>query len=338
MAIASMGNLSQGQRHGLKAFAIASLLSMGLHSCGNPIEAKSGLLDKLEQLEFVPTGEVNSRTLLQAGYFAGTTVSLLVDRFEATRSDLARAGFQSPAERGWAGIEGWDGGSLNETGAWPACMDFVEAQAYAAASGMRLPTTSEWIYIAAGRLGHRYPWGHTWQKSVANTMGLGLDRPLPVGTFEGGRGPFGTYDQIGNLWEWTRDWVPGLGDPFGAGAGLPAAGEESPYVSALGGSFSSRQRPLFWDAEAPLSFNALTLTRTHQSQEVGARCVAEAREYLLQVGGDLGDSPSSARRLRAIGARWYSTGEGDAMALLESLAHLDRKTMGFQFLLEGARQ
>jgi formylglycine-generating enzyme required for sulfatase activity len=209
---------------------------------------------------------------------------------------------------------------------------------------MRLPTSGEWIYIAAGRLGHRYPWGHNKQKSVANTLGLGVARPLPVGTFEAGRGPFGTYDQIGNLEEWTTDWVPGSGDPVGldegfvgeAGGGLTEG--QQPFLSAMGGSYTSRQRPLFLaGAEVPLNFFARSLTREHRSREVGVRCVAEAESYLSLVASDLGDSADSRHRLRAIGERWHATGEGAVVEMLERLIAGPGSAAGFKYLLEGAR-
>lgn len=329
-----MGNKSLRHWQGVGALALAALSAL---SCSDQIEAKAGLLHELERLAFVPAGEVNSRILLKADFAAGTSVPLLVDRFEVTRSDLDNSGLEAPSERGWLGEKGWAGGSLEETGNWPACVSFPEAIEYAHSRGMRLPAVGEWLYIAAGRLGHRYPWGHTWQKSVANTLGLEFGRPLPVGTFEGGRGPFGTYDQIGNLWEWTSDWVPGIGDPFGEGVGLEDLGGEPPYLSALGGSFTSRQRPLFWDAESPLSFYAISLTRGHRSREVGMRCVAEAEGYLLRIAHDLGNSAVSQKRLRAIGARWASTGEGAVIELLERLVAQDASALGLKSLLEGAR-
>src|SRR6185295_18284062 len=84
-------------------------------------------------------------------------------------------------------------------------MTLPEARAFADSRGMRLLTAREWIRIACGTRALPYPWGGTEASSVANTLNLGVGRPLPVGTFEQGRTPLSTYDMAGNVWEWVEE-------------------------------------------------------------------------------------------------------------------------------------
>jgi formylglycine-generating enzyme required for sulfatase activity len=77
-----------------------------------------------------------------------------------------------------------------------------DARAYARWAGKRLPTTIEWQYAAQGMDGRKYPWGNTFDSTRCNTRRIG---PTPVDAFPGGKGPFGTMDLVGNVWQMTAD-------------------------------------------------------------------------------------------------------------------------------------
>lgn len=144
--------------------------------------------------------------------------------------------------------------------ACPAPMTRLEAQAFCAQRGMRLPTDLEWELAVRGVDGRDYPWGNRFDPKRANVPGLPAkaDAPQalkPVDAYAQERSPFGLVDTVGN----AGDWVINESGSY-----------ERIYMGA-----TYRFNP-----EDATAFRVLPLTETYSflEREITARCVSSAVE------------------------------------------------------------
>lgn len=130
-----------------------------------------------------------------------------------------------------------------------------DALAFAAWAGKRLPTEDEWEVAARGGKGFLFPWGNDWQSSRGNFESSHLGDTCSV--YDSGRqgmSPFGVYDLLGNVYEWTSSNFTSAGK---------TAVEPSRVFILKGGDWASR---------SVVSAASRRLERETWSNCIGFRC------------------------------------------------------------------
>jgi formylglycine-generating enzyme required for sulfatase activity/tRNA A-37 threonylcarbamoyl transferase component Bud32/pimeloyl-ACP methyl ester carboxylesterase len=141
------------------------------------------------------------------------------------RPELARFADRSgmPGPRGWSGQEYPPGRAR-----YPVTdVSWLEASAYCAAAGKRLPTVFEWEKAARNGLaatteGVMMPWGYVGPGSATSMRAnFGSSGPAPVDAYPFGISTYGAYNMAGNVKEWTAN-------PLQNGYGITGGSWEDP--------------------------------------------------------------------------------------------------------------
>ncbi len=154
-------------------------------------------------------------------------------------------------------------GSGNKPVTWVSLED---ARAYAAWAGKRLPHEWEWQYAAQGIAGNLYPWGNTWDSTAIPVpdKGRALRGPDSVDAHPSGASTFGVMDLVGNIWQWTDEFVD----------------EHTRSGILRGGSYYQPQGSIWYFPQAyRLDEHGkllLMAPSTDRSGTVGFRCVEDA--------------------------------------------------------------
>lgn len=80
------------------------------------------------------------------------------------------------------------------------------ASAFCSWAGRKLPAEAQWEKAVRGTDGRIYPWGNTFDKTLANSFEGGKGDTTAVGSYTRGASFYGAMDMAGNVWEWVGDW------------------------------------------------------------------------------------------------------------------------------------
>ena len=184
---------------------LISPLGLALSNCDTDLVRAS--LEILDSTVEIVAGDV----------LLGTTEldPILVDHFRIGRYPVTNAQYERfveatghPPPADWRNEDPeLDGRFLPNFGDHPVShVSCTDAEAYADWIGGRLPSFEEWERAARGDDARNFPWGNEIDKPRCNTAETGVGNTTPVGTFPDGISPFGCYDLLGNVWEWSSTW------------------------------------------------------------------------------------------------------------------------------------
>ncbi len=136
-----------------------------------------------------------------------------MDKFPVTNEDFKKfleASHYRPTDdlnflRDWKNghyPEGW----AKKPVTWVSLSD---ARTYASWAGKRLPHEWEWQFASQGTDGRKYPWGNEWNSSAVPLPDRTrtMRAPDDVEAHPAGASPFGVMDMVGNVWQWTDEYV-----------------------------------------------------------------------------------------------------------------------------------
>ncbi|MGO9239921.1 MAG: formylglycine-generating enzyme family protein [Bryobacteraceae bacterium] len=158
------------------------------------------------QFPWEPSPRRHHRELLQMHRYA-------IDKYPVTNAQfkqfIGATGYHPADDHNF--LRGWNNGTYpegwgNKPVTWVSLED---ARAYAQWAGKRLPHEWEWQYAAQGADGRLYPWGNEFDATAVppQDKGRSMRPPTDVDAYPKGASPYGVMDMVGNVWQWTDEFI-----------------------------------------------------------------------------------------------------------------------------------
>ncbi|MBI3242249.1 MAG: SUMF1/EgtB/PvdO family nonheme iron enzyme [Chloroflexi bacterium] len=149
---------------------------------------------------------------------------------------------------------------------------WVQADAYCAWAGKRLPSEAEWEYAASGPGNFKWPWGKSFDLNLSAASARDTQ---PVGSYPNGASPFGVFDMAGNVNEWVADsFAPTFYADSPASNPLNTEGTQNIF---RGGSFDNADGSFFTTSRRYPQGRGFT------DVDIGFRCAQDAPEVNAAV-------------------------------------------------------
>jgi formylglycine-generating enzyme required for sulfatase activity len=217
--------------------------------------------DNINASESATTPVIAGLLAVEGGEFAvggGETQRPLqrvfVENFRIAETEVTNAQYaEFISETGHRAPIEWNGAEFPKgTGEYPVVnVSWHDANAFCVWLGnkyqqnVRLPTQAEWELAAGGAQRFKYPWGNDWNDDGVEPEKS--DGASPVKSFPVNKSPFGAYDMLGNVWEWTSEEISRK--EMESEVAKRATTENEKIYLALGGSFNEDRSKLgntFW--------------------------------------------------------------------------------------------
>ncbi|OAD22353.1 Sulphatase-modifying factor domain protein [Candidatus Thiomargarita nelsonii] len=148
--------------------------------------------------------------------------------------------------------EGWGRGNRPVIYvSWHDAVAYAEWLSEQTGEKYRLPTEAEWEYVARAGTSTKYWWGNEIGSNKGNCRNSGdrFEYTAPVGSFKAN--PFGIYDTVGNVWEWTQDIYGSYSSSLSSDPTGPSTGSTRVYRGGGWNVTAPNCRPAYRDRYSP---------------------------------------------------------------------------------------
>ena len=200
----------------LLVFVVLVLVLVG-SGCGSESQGDTWTRPADEMvMVYVPEGEFEMGSneefppfLHGKGIIGKPAHSVALDGFWIDRTEVSNAQYRRCVEAveceapGFMCMEFKDEAKTNHP---LPCASWLQAEAYCAWAGGRLPTEAEWEYAARGPENFIYPWGDDEPNATLLNYDDNVGDTTEVGSYPEGASWCGVLDMAGNVAEWVADW------------------------------------------------------------------------------------------------------------------------------------